>query len=54
MNIVPDDGYIIYVSGKTAVVPKELNGIAKEVAAERQPSKRDVPETVEVPIQYYD
>lgn len=54
MNIVPDDGYIIYVSGKTAVVPKELNGIAKEVAAERQPSKRDVQETVEVPIQYYD
>lgn len=54
MNIVPDDGYIIYVSGKTAVVPKELNGIAKKVAAERQPSKRDVPETVEVPIQYYD
>lgn len=54
MNIVPDDGYIIYVSGNTAAVPKELNGIAKEVAAERQPIRRTDQGTVEVPIQYYD
>ncbi len=33
MNIVPDNGYIIYVFGETAVIPEELNGVAERVYA---------------------
>ncbi|MDE6709629.1 MAG: hypothetical protein K2J76_03975, partial [Oscillospiraceae bacterium] len=33
MNIVPDNGYIIYVFGRTWVIPDELNGIAERVYA---------------------
>lgn len=31
MNILPENGYIIYVSGETGVIPSELNGIAERV-----------------------
>lgn len=31
MNILPESGYIIYVSGDTGVIPEELNGIAEMV-----------------------
>ncbi|MDE6594574.1 MAG: hypothetical protein K2K44_01035, partial [Oscillospiraceae bacterium] len=33
MNIVPDNGYIIYVFGRTWVIPEELNGTAARVYA---------------------
>ncbi len=35
MNIVPDNGYIIYVFGETGVIPEELNGAAERVYAGR-------------------
>lgn len=31
MNILPENGYIIYVSGETGVIPSELNGVAERV-----------------------
>lgn len=31
MNILPENGYIIYVSGETGVIPSELNGIAERL-----------------------
>lgn len=33
MNIVPDNGYIIYVFGQTWAIPEELNGTAERVYA---------------------
>lgn len=33
MNIVPDNGYIIYVFGRTWAIPEELNGAAERVYA---------------------
>ncbi len=33
MNIVPDNGYIIYVFGNTWAIPEELNGTAARVYA---------------------
>lgn len=33
MNIVPDNGYIIYVFGRTWAIPEELNGTAERVYA---------------------
>ena len=33
MNIVPDNGYIIYVFGRTWAIPEELNGAAARVYA---------------------
>lgn len=53
MNIVPDDGYIIYVSGITAAVPEEMNDIAKEVASKGQPLGHTDQGAVTVPIQNY-
>lgn len=35
MNIVPDNGYIIYASGYSGVIPEEMNGAAERVYSRR-------------------
>ncbi|MCM1329840.1 MAG: hypothetical protein NC253_10415 [Ruminococcus sp.] len=46
MNIVPENGYIIYVFGNTGLIPEELNGVAERVCAGRAKDETQYDENV--------